>query len=111
MTTHGVSIGDKWLEAVEGLVQPGQQLDALRERLAVRVTRDHPAAQAFAAANDAFVAVYSPISYLAKFGRDEGAETLKESRQEVSAAAESFERHRHESMNQAVALVGADVDE
>jgi hypothetical protein len=104
LITNGPSIGERDAETVKKMTEAGRQLDTLKERLAVRLTRTHPVAQTFFDANGAYFEAFKPVQRVANIGHDQ---TFPEEWKAFEAAGQVFEERREAFMDAAAEHIGS----
>lgn len=100
---------DEHPEILDDLRETGGALDALSERVAVRLTREDNTASSIGRAARAFNRLLPPIAFLAMFDVEDRAGFRKELDQ-ISKHADEFDQARERFMVEAAKLVGSRID-
>jgi hypothetical protein len=104
------------VETYRKLERCGQECDALRERLAVRLGRDHEAVQTFTHTDDAALAIYRALGLIRLevdpppdpgAGAQEVAKFVRQQRDEIVEHRATFDKRREDFMDAAHRTAGA----
>lgn len=87
----------------------GEPLDALRERIFVRLGRDHPVAISFRETTESFLQLYRPVMLL--WNGQEADIKLIDTVREIDAAAGQFEKRRISFVDEVGVTVGVRLDD